>query len=293
MTIIQYQTTNAGEYQIIEQTTDDQKLIAMWCNRSRKSESGNTASTYTRIAKSFMETIGKPFQAIMYPDLEDWLHGLTGSVNTRRLHVNAIRSLFTFAHQLGYIRINPAKMLTAPAKEEAKHRKMLSEEEIIKLVSGDLNLRDEAILRVLYSSGMRVSELTALTWQDVIALPDRKAELVIRGKGGKTRQAGISASAYHAMLAIKPGLAPGDSYIFLSNRKSQMDRTTINWLFAKLSTKLGKHISPHWMRHSHASHALARGASPVDVQEQLGHSSLETTTGYGHKQKNSSDSLII
>jgi len=295
MTIIKYEATNIGEYQTIERTTDDQQLIDMWCNRSRKSDSKNTATTYCHIAETFMADVGKPLQAIKYPDLADWLDGLNNSdlsINTRRLKVNAIRSLFAFAHELGYIRINPAKLIKPPAKEETKHRKMLSEEEIVRLVSADLNARDQAILRVLYSSGMRVSELINLRWQDVIETGD-KAVLVIRGKGSKTREAGISSSAYKAMLNIKPEFIEQTSFIFLSNQKRQMDRTTINWLFSKLSKILGHKISPHWFRHSHASHALARGANPVDVQEQLGHSSLEITTGYTHKQKNSSDSLII
>jgi len=292
MTIIKYEPTNVGEYQIIERNTTDDTLITMWCNRSRKSDAGNTQATYHRIAQQFMCEVGKPLQAISYGDLATWVAELTGAINTRRLKVNAIRSLFSFAHELGYIRINPAKLLEPPAKEETKHRKTLSEEEIVRLVSSDLNARDQAILRVLYSSGMRVSELINLRWQDVIETGD-KAVLVIRGKGAKTREAGISSSAYKAILNIKPAFIEQTAFIFLSNRKRQMDRTTINWLFTNLSKKLGKDISPHWFRHSHASHALARGANPVDVQEQLGHSSLQITTGYTHKQRNSSDSLII
>jgi integrase/recombinase XerD len=135
--------------------------------------------------------------------------------------------------------------------------------------------------------------LTNLRWQDVIELPEGKAVLMIRGKGGKTREAGISASAYRSMLNIQPAFVEATDFVFLSNRKRQMDRTTVNHLFKKLSTLVGKDISPHWFRHSHVSHALARGANPTDVQEQAGHSSLQVTTGYAHKTKNSSDYLAI
>ncbi len=292
MTIVRYEQSNQGDYSLVERTTTDDKLIEMWCNRPRKAQSANTYATYCRIGNAFMASIGKPLQAISYPDLANWVNGLTGSINTQRLQVNVVRSLFSFAHELGYIRVNPALLIEPPAPEETKHRKMLSEEDVIKLVNSGLSARDEAILRVLYSSGMRVSELCALRWQDVIATGD-KAVIVIRGKGGKTRESGISPAAYKALLNIKPAFVEPTAPVFLSNRNRAMDRTTVNLLFTKLSEKVGKDISPHWLRHSHVSHALARGANPVDVQEQVGHSSLQVTTGYAHKTKNSSDYLII
>ncbi len=292
MTIIVYEPTNQGDYSLVERTTTDDKLLAMWCNRPRKAQSQNTYSTYCRIGQQFMQAIGKPLQAITYTDLAGWVNGLQGSINTRRLYVNVVRSLFAFAHELGYIRVNPALMIEPPAPEETKHRKMLSEEEVIALVRSGLSARDEAILRVLYSSGMRVSELCNLRWQDVIEQGD-KAVLVIRGKGGKTRESGISRAAYRAMLNIKPEFTEPTEPVFTSNRHRAMSRDSVHYIFEKLSEKVGKDISPHWMRHSHVSHALARGANPVDVQEQVGHSSLQVTTGYAHRTRNSSDYLVI
>jgi integrase/recombinase XerD len=246
-----------------------------------------------RQGMAFLGAVGKPLQAVNYTDLALWQASLTGSINTLRLKVNAIKSLLSFAHKVGYIRINPGVMIEPPHLEETKHRKMLSEEEIIKLVSSDLSARDQAILRVMYSSACRVSELINLRWQDVVEVNDGKAVLVIRGKGSKTREAGISASAYKAMRNITPAFVEPFTFVFLSNRKRQMDRTTVNHLFKKLSALVGKDISPHWFRHSHVSHALARGANPVDVQEQAGHSSLQVTTSYAHKTKASSDYLVI
>jgi integrase/recombinase XerD len=280
---------NTGHYQLVERNTTDAMIVAIWV---AKSNSANTKEQYTRQAGSFLSFVGKPLQALTLTDLQAWQASLTGSINTKRLKVNVIKSLFSFAHKVGYINMNPGVMLEPEHAEEVKHRKMLSEEDIIKLVSSNLNARDQAILRVLYSSGMRVTELISLRWQDVIEQGD-KAVLVIRGKGSKTRESGISASAYKAMLNLKPKFVEQTAFIFLSNRKCRMDRSTVNHLFTKLSEKLNKDISPHWFRHSHVSHALARGANPVDVQEQVGHSSLQVTTGYAHKTKNSSDYLVI
>lgn len=289
-----YDPVNVGDYTQLDRSTTDHQLLALWATKRRKSDSRNTADNYTRTALVFLRTVGKPLQAINYVDLEAWAQGLDGSINTRRSKIYTIKSLFSFAQRIGYIRVNPGEMLNAPTKEETKHRKMLSEEEIITLVRSDLSARDEAILRVLYSSGCRVSELISLRWQDVIEQPNGTVILVIRGKGGKTRESGISTGACRSLLNVKPmiGLDMAD-YVFKSKRNRRMDRTTVNWLFSRLSEKIGKPISPHWFRHSHVSHALARGANPVDVQEQVGHSSLEVTTGYAHKQRSSSDYLII
>ena len=195
-------------------------------------------------------------------------------------------------HKTGYVALNPAVMLKAEKSVETKHTKTLTEEQVIKLVSGNLGKRDEAIVRVLYSSAMRVSELCNLQWKDVIE-SGKRAILVIRGKGGKTRESGISESAYGAMTQLRTPTTLDIDFVFMSNRKQQMDRTTVNYLFTKLSAIVGKDISPHWLRHSHITHSLQRGANPTDVMHQAGHSSLATTTGYAHSNKFSSDVLAL
>ena len=284
-----YEPTNSGNYGIVARNTNDAGILAMWIAQSN---SENTRQQYARVAAAFLSYVGKPLQAIALGDLQSWQASLTGKPNTNKLHVNAIKSLFSFMHKTGYVALNPAVMLKAEKSVETKHTKTLSEEQVIRLVtSARLNTRDEAIVRVLYSSAMRVSELCGLQWKDVVEAGNR-AILVIRGKGGKTRESGISASAYAAMKQLRNG-ASDESFVFLSNRNQQMDRTTVNHLFVKLSAIVGKDISPHWLRHSHITHSLQRGANPTDVMHQAGHSSLATTTGYAHSNKFSSDVLAL
>jgi len=284
-----YEPTNSGNYGIVARSTNDAGILAMWIAQSN---SENTRQQYARVAGAFLSYVGKPLQAIALGDLQSWQGSLTGKPNTNKLHVNAIKSLFSFMHKTGYVALNPAVMLKAEKSVETKHTKTLTEEQVIRLVtSANLGKRDEAIVRVLYSSAMRVSELCGLQWKDVVEAGNR-AILVIRGKGGKTRESGISASAYAAMKQLRNG-ASDESFVFLSNRNQQMDRTTVNHLFVKLSAIVGKDISPHWLRHSHITHSLQRGANPTDVMHQAGHSSLATTTGYAHSNKFSSDVLAL
>lgn len=286
--LIVYEPTNSGNYGIVARGTNDGGILEMWIAQSN---SVNTRQQYARVAGAFLSYVGKPLQAVTLSDLQSWQSSLTGKPNTNKLHVNAIKSLFSFMQKTGYVALNPAVMLKAEKSVETKHTKTLTEEQVIKLVSGNLGKRDEAIVRVLYSSAMRVSELCNLQWKDVVETGNR-AILVIRGKGGKTRESGISASAYAAMLAIRNG-ASDESFVFLSNRCRQMDRTTVNHLFTKLSAIVGKDISPHWLRHSHITHALQRGAAAMDVMAQAGHSSLAVTTTYAHSDKFSADSLVM
>lgn len=285
--IVVHESHNAGNYGLVERSTNDNQIVSMWIAQSN---SENTRAQYQRVVTSFMRAVNKPLQSVNLSDLQEWQKGLIGKPNSNKLHVNAIKSLFSFMQKTGYIVLNAAVMLKAEKTVETKHTKTLTEEQVIRLVNGQLNQRDEAIVRVLYSSAMRVSELCNLQWKDVIERGD-KAILVIRGKGGKTRESGISVNAYAAMKQLRS--VSDDDYVFMSNRKQQMDRSTVNHLFTKLSAIIGKDISPHWMRHSHVTHALQRGVNPTDVMNQAGHSSLAVTTTYAHSDKFSSDSLVI
>lgn len=280
---------NVGDYSLMSDNVNDIELINMWANKPRKSQSQNTIQQYKRQGLSFLSEVGKPLQAVGLNDLLAWQQGLTGSINTQRLKTNAVKSLFSFAQKVGYIKVNPGIMLDAPNAEETKHKKVISESDIVRIINHpDLSERDRTIIHIMYSTGCRVSELCSMKWVDLIEVND-KAVIVIRGKGGKTRESGISVEAYKRLQQLpKEG-----EYIFLSNRKQQMDRTTINHLFKKISSFVGKEVTPHFTRHSHVTHALQRKANPVDVKEQVGHSSLAVTSTYAHSDKHSSDSLII
>lgn len=287
--IVIYEKTNIGNYGLVSKDTSDNKIVDMWIAQSN---SANTQAQYARVIHSFQNEVNKPLQSINLLDLQTWQQSLEGKSNTKKLHVNAVKSLFSFMQKTGYIVLNPAIMLKPEKTVETKHTKTLTEEQVIKIITNaDLNKRDEAIIRVLYSSAMRVSELCNLQWQDVIE-QGNKAILVIRGKGNKTRESGISVKAYEAMKSLRNDSLDTD-FVFKSNRNQQMDRTTVNYLFSKLSALVGKDISPHWLRHSHVTHALQRGANPVDVMNQAGHSSLAITTTYAHSEKFSSDVLIV
>lgn len=285
--------SNTGHMAMLPQDTTDTAFVALWLGRCR---SPHTAAQYGRAWEQFATaTNGRPLQEITLPDLQRWAAGLDGSPATVKVKIAAVKSLFSFALKTGYIAVNPASVLDTPTVPDHKKQRVLTEEQVIRMVDRAGCARDAAIIHTLYSSGCRVSELLALTWADLMATTNGKAALDLMGKGAKQREAGISASAHDRLLALRPAQAADDDPVFLSNRGGPLDRTVVVRMVRNVAHRAGiaKNVSPHWFRHSHATHALHRGASPVDVQEQLGHSSLATTTGYAHADRSSSDVLAL
>lgn len=286
-----YELTTTGPSLLPADTTDAQ-IVYMWVYKGERSP--HTQRLYQSVASQFLAHVGRPIQAVTYADLDDWAKSLAGKPATRRTKIDVVKSLFSFATRMGYLRLDPASVLASPKLPDRKHRKTLTEEQVIHLIGAARNKRDAAILRTLYSSGCRISELCTLTWADVVETQNGKAELHLWGKGSKSRRAGISAATYTALLAIRGDAGDGD-YVFRSNRGNPMDPSVVQRQIKRLAQRVGIEaaVSPHWFRHSHATHALRRGANPVDLQEQLGHSSLSITTGYAHRERSSADVLAI
>ena len=149
--------------------------------------------------------------------------------------------------------------------------KILDEEEIKRLTGNVTTLRDELIIKMMYGLGLRVSELVGLKWSDL-----NKDILTVYGKGNKTRYVKVPDSLLNALNGIKE---PRLGYIFLSRYGKPLSRIAVFRMVKKVADKAGldDKVSPHFLRHSHASHSLQNGASVRLVQATLGHSSITTT----------------
>jgi site-specific recombinase XerD len=285
---------NVGDYQLIHADTDDEMLVEMWITKPRRARSRHTQAQYRRVWNSLRQALPKPLQTIKVDDLMAWANYLQGTPHTIKVHVAVVKSLFSFAYKVGYLRVNPAVLLETPHVPDQKHAKVLREEEIFALLAAAKVQRDKVLVRTLYSAGLRVSELCHLRWQDVVSTSAGKAVLVIYGKGGYQREAEISVATHHALQDLRGDARPED-YIFRTRTGHHLDRSEVHRLLKRLADEAGlnKQVSAHWLRHSHASHALDNGANPKAVQEQLGHSSLAVTTGYLHTDKGTAGYLKV
>ena len=294
--------TNAGDRQLVAQETTDAQLQYLWLHSGKPANSTATQDTYSRIVDKFFAFVGMPLQAVTLSDLQTWRESLTGSAATQRTSIACVRSLFAFAVKVGYLRMSPAVMLETPAVTQKQDTRVLSEADTVRLLDACRTPRETALVRVLYSSGARVSEILSLTWQDVQPRkPDGTGAVlrIRRGKGGKARQAGIKQNAYDALLAIRPETATPKDFVFATRSGRHVDRHAAHKLLKAIATRAGlkdvtgEDVSCHWLRHSHATHALAHGETVPNVQTQLGHSSPATTMLYAHATAYSADRLPL
>jgi integrase/recombinase XerC len=157
---------------------------------------------------------------------------------------------------------------------------------LIDSVSGDgfSQIRDRALLEVLYSTGCRVSEISGLKLSDVDMV---KGTACVLGKGRKERIVFLSGSARESLdawLPYREARAKGAPWLFVNARGGQLTSRGISWLLERRTENQGlnKRISPHAFRHSFATHLVGRGADIRVVQELLGHANISTTQVYTH-----------
>ena len=217
------------------------------------------------------------------------LRKLKKSSSARKLA--AIRSFFRFAVKKKWVSENPARMVATP-KQEQHVPSFLSEHEMAGFLeipdSGKpLDLRDRALLELLYASGIRVSELVGINLEDM-SLGERLIR--VRGKGKKERLlpfGRVAGERLAAYLRSRPVLVQdrvGETGLFLNYQGRRITSRSVERIVDKYIrlTAIKRRISPHSLRHSFASHLLGRGADLRVIQELLGHESLATTQKYTH-----------
>ncbi len=147
--------------------------------------------------------------------------------------------------------------------------------------------RDHALIRLLYNGGLRVSELVTLRWRNLV---DGVAN--ITGKGGKTRVVRLSRGTWDELAALRSAEAIGEDFVFPMSAVNAWKRVK---RAAQLAGVTDVPVSPHFLRHSHGTHALRRGADLATVRDTLGHASIATTSRYLHArpEKSSGDYLAM
>ena len=222
----------------------------------------------------------------------DWLGELGMTATSQARTLSGIKAFFSFMIMEDLLTLDPTDTLEAP-KTGRKLPDTLSYEDIVQLLEAvDLSTaegaRNRAILEVLYSSGLRVSELTELRLSNVYV---DQGFVRVTGKGNKERLVPIGRDALKHMglylqgirchLDIKPG---HEDFVFLNRRGAKLSRIMIFNIIKEAAAKGGvrKTISPHTFRHSFATHLIEGGADLRAVQEMLGHESITTTEIYTH-----------
>ncbi len=212
--------------------------------------------------------------------------GLSAKSLQRRLA--ALRSFFRFLNREGLGQQNPAIGVRAP-KVKRKLPATLDVDQLGHLLElpGEtpLDLRDQAIMELLYSSGLRLAELVSI---DLHSLDHNDAMLEVTGKGSKTRRLPVGRKALEAVdqwLKVRGELAgAGETALFVSQRGGRLSARSVQSRLALRAREQGspRHVHPHMLRHSFASHLLESSGDLRAVQELLGHTDISTTQIYTH-----------
>lgn len=275
---------------IQSQADNDSQLLALWLH----GKSDHSQRAYRSDVQRFMVQVGKPLQLVTLADLQSFADTLADlSDNTRKRVISSVKSLFTFGQKLGYLQYNVAAALKAPKPKNTLAERILSESEVLTMIALTTKARDKILLRLLYASAGRVSEICALCWRDVQPSGD-SGQVTLFGKGGDTRAVKLSMETWRALQGMR-GKAELDTPVFASQMGGAMVASRVWQIVREAAQRAGivGNVSPHWFRHSHASHALERGASVALVRDTLGHSSLAVTSRYTHAKPDQSSALHL
>lgn len=265
--------------------------------RLEKSLSANSIDAYlTDLDKlsRFIESEGIGYADVTYQDLQQFvaqLHDIGIHPRSQARIISGIKSFYRFMLLDDYITVDPTELLESP-KIGLKLPEVLTVNEINDILDSiDLSLpegqRNRAMLEVLYSCGLRVSELTSLRYSDVYF---DEGFIKVEGKGSKQRLVPISDTAIREIknylidrnqVVVKKG---HEDTLFLSRRGTGLSRIMVFHVIKQQTEMAGvkKNVSPHTFRHSFATHLLEGGANLRAIQDMLGHEKITTTEIYTH-----------
>lgn len=265
--------------------------------RLEKSLSANSIDAYlTDLDKlsRFIESEGIGYADVTYQDLQQFvaqLHDIGIHPRSQARIISGIKSFYRFMLLDDYITVDPTELLESP-KIGLKLPEVLTVNEINDILDSiDLSLpegqRNRAMLEVLYSCGLRVSELTSLRYSDVYF---DEGFIKVEGKGSKQRLVPISDTAIReiknylidrSQVVVKKG---HEDTLFLSRRGTGLSRIMVFHVIKQQTEMAGvkKNVSPHTFRHSFATHLLEGGANLRAIQDMLGHEKITTTEIYTH-----------
>ena len=262
--------------------------------RVEKGLANHTISSYRLDLQRFSEKLPVPDREISAQQLADYIESLYRAKFSPRSiarHVATLRNYYRFLAREGEVSGDPGEFLVSP-QQWSTLPKYLNREEIEKLVtspngSKPRDLRDRAMLELLYATGLRVSELCGL---ELTAVERRMGVLKVIGKGNKQRMvpfgepAGVALDGY--LASGRPALLKGraSKYLFVTARGSAMTRQTFWTLLRNHGHRVGifRRLTPHVVRHSFATHLVEGGADLRSVQIMLGHADISTTQVYTH-----------
>jgi integrase/recombinase XerD len=275
----------------LPQASSDDQLVAIWLH----GRSVHTQRAYRADVARFRRGAGKPLPSVTLTDLQAFADSLDALAAASRYRIlSALKSLLAFGHRTGYLPFDVGRALRLPGVRNRLTERILPEAEIHRMLSLEPKERNRVLLTLLYASAVRVSELCSLCWRDAQANGDG-GQITVFGKGDQTRSIQLPASVWKNLEKWR-GDAGDDQPLFPSRKRGgSLKPLAVLRIVRQAAVRAGIDlaVSPHWMRHAHASHALDRGAPIHLVQATLGHASITTTGRYLHARPKDSSGRFL
>lgn len=271
--------------------SSDDHLLALWLH----GRSVHTQRAYRTDVMRFRARIRKPLGQVTLTDLQAFADSLTfGARASCYRCLSSVKSLLAFGHRIGYFPFDVGRALRLPSVRHTLAERILTEAALHRLLTLEPNERNRTLLTLLYGAGVRRSEVAELCWRDLQATTEG-GQVTVFGKGGKTRSIQLPRSLWNQLQKMR-GPAVLTNPVFPSRKNGTPLTASAIWRIvrrAALRSGLAQRVSPHWLRHAHASHALDRGAPIHLVQSTLGHASITTTGRYLHARPRDSSSRFL
>lgn len=272
------------------QAANDAQAIGLWLH----GRPATTQRAYRHYADDFGRFCGVPLAQVTVGHVQGYADDLVArglAAASQAAALAGVKSLLSFCHRIGYTAFNVGAVVSLPPRKDTLAERIVPAATVRLIVDGEANPRNRLLLRLLYLSGCRVSELCGLRWHDLQPRDDG-GQVTVYGKGSKTRAIPLPADLWRDLQATR-GDAPDDAPVFVGRGGALTPSGA--WRVVKAAGKRAgvPGLSPHWMRHALASHALDNGAPIHVVRDTLGHASAATTSRYLHARPGDSASLYV
>jgi integrase/recombinase XerD len=270
---------------------NDAHLVDLWLH----GRSPHTQRAYRADVARFLAFVASPLATVTLGDVQafsDSLAGLAPSSRTRTLA--AVKSLLAFAQRTGYLPLNVGAAVKLQQSKDKLAERILSEADVHAMLALEPGRRNQVLLRLLYIAGLRVSEIVDLKWRDLQPRTDG-GQVTVFGKGSKTRVVLLPNTIWRELLRFRQHARLDDAVFQSRSGGGHLHPSMVERIVTKAAARAGVEgkVSPHWLRHSHAAHALERGAPIHLVQATLGHASVATTGRYLHARPTDSSSRYL
>ena len=263
-----------------------------------KDYSENTIKAYAKYTEDFLTHVNKPDEEVTYEDLVLW----TGTfkhqaVNTQDMKISSVKNYFTYLYETNKITSNPAENLKRKKIKDGdvKEKPYMSCEDLRAMVDHARTIRDKAIILLMATTGLRVSEVINITYQQYLDMKEvGNHEITVCGKGKKNRTVYLADEVEHNIdkyLIANYYRSPNCDRLFLSFRGYELDTKNLNTTLKNIAKNAGlpywKDVSNHCLRAAFATTKAEQNVPIHIIQAAMGHSNIQTTMGYiKQSQKN-------